>query len=112
MLSIRFEPTFRMVATMRKLRILIGALLLTGQAMVRCEAADQTPSAPPDPLIGTLAEELDYSMRNLAMEDGTKPYFLAYTVTDIAAVSVRGRLGALDLDDESRSRLLDVDLRV
>ena len=35
------------------------------------------PPPPPPPLLEILAEELDHSVRHLANEDGTKPYFLS-----------------------------------
>ena len=64
------------------------------------------------PLVKILAEEIDYSMENLAAEDGTKPYFLSYSVTDIASSAIQAKLGAVYGDNQSRSRILDLDLRV
>ncbi len=69
-------------------------------------------TAPRSMLIKVLSEELDYSMSNLAMPDGTKPYFMAYTITDRQRVSISAELGALSNDDASHDRVLDVDLRV
>jgi len=66
----------------------------------------------PDALTMVLADELDPSMKHLAAEDGLKPYYLCYGVTDVATVTVRASLGALRRDDASRARVLDVDLRV
>jgi predicted Zn-dependent protease len=63
-------------------------------------------------LMGILAEELDRSVRHLATDDGIKPYYLSYTVTDTRSATVRGSLGAIHANDSNRSRLLDVDLRV
>jgi len=63
-------------------------------------------------LPGILADEIDYSMKNLVMPDGTKPYFLAYIVTDTRNVAINARLGALMNDVDTRDRRLDVDLRV
>ena len=63
-------------------------------------------------LIDIMSRELDHSMAHLAADDGTKPYYLAYTVTDIRSVSIRGGLGALFSDDADRSRILDVDVRI
>ncbi|MEW6741912.1 MAG: metallopeptidase TldD-related protein [Planctomycetota bacterium] len=59
-----------------------------------------------------MAEELQYSMEHLVTEDGTKPYFIAYTITDSATVSLRAELGALESDDSSHRRILDVEVRV
>jgi TldD protein len=74
-------------------------------------AADQDAAATPM-LLDLLGQELDYSMQKLAMPDGTKPYYLGYTVTDQKTVSIRATLGALVGDDASHQRLLDVDGRV
>ena len=63
-------------------------------------------------LLRLLGEELDYSMKNLAMPDGTKPYFLAYTITDQENISIRTQLGNLMDDTVKRRRVLDVDVRV
>jgi predicted Zn-dependent protease len=57
-------------------------------------------------------EELDYSMAHLATKDGTKPYFLSYTVTDTRSVVIQGSLGAIQSNLEDRERVLDVDVRV
>ena len=89
------------------LPLLLGALLL-GPAIA--QDAD-TPDGETTPLIQILAGELDYSMQQLASQ-GTPPYYLAYTITDMRRASISGRLGALQTDDEDRRRLLDVDLRV
>ena len=59
-----------------------------------------------------LAEELDYSMQNLAMPDGTKPYYLAYAVQERRVFSIEATLGALAGDRDYHQRLLDVDARV
>ena len=64
------------------------------------------------PLVKLLAEEIDYSMENLVADDGAKPYFLSYSVTDTDSSVIQAKLGALYKDDQSRSRVLDLDLRV
>ncbi len=81
---------------------------------------DKTPAASGDPAQSTagdrltrlLADEIDYSMKNLTMRDGTKPYYIAYTVTDTRTVGVSARLGALMNDVDTRNRQLGVDVRV
>jgi predicted Zn-dependent protease len=92
------------------MRFLMGLCLFCLSPIV--SKADEPSAAKKNPLMAAMADELDFSMRYLTTDDGTRPYYLAYTVTDVASVSVRGRLGALLSDDVSRSRLLDVDLRV
>jgi predicted Zn-dependent protease len=69
-------------------------------------------AATPSKLLQLLGEELDHSMKKLAMPDGTKPYFLGYTVYDEQDVSIRATLGALLGDDDRHSRTLNVDVRV
>ena len=93
-------------------------MLFAGLAIIApwptpCDAPAENPVAVrSDPLSAVLAEELDHSMKHLAADDGLKPYYLCYAVTDVATVTVRGSLGALRRDDAGRARLLDVDLRV
>lgn len=94
---------------------LLGGLLfgfsLCGQGQ---DSAPLRAAAPerPDPLMQILTEELEHSMQNLVTEEGLKPYYLSYAVTDITSASVRGGLGAVYRNDADRSRWLDVDLRV
>ena len=51
-------------------------------------------------------------MTKLAMPDGTKPFYMAYTITDEKSVIIGAELGALMTDDQNHERLLDVDVRV
>jgi len=64
------------------------------------------------PINGWLAEELDYSMGHLAMPDGTKPYYLAYALTERQILTLGASLGALESDQDYHRRLLDVSVRV
>ena len=79
------------------------ALLWIFPATVAADGAE----APDHMLLELLGEELDYSMQNLAMPDGAKPYYLAYTIIDDQSVRIGARLGALMNDDESRQRARD-----
>lgn len=98
---------------MRVLGLYLGAMVLTTRLVAQIGAPGQSPRvAAGDPLLNVLAEELDHSMRHLATDDGTRPYYISYTVTDITSATVRGSLGALHSNDGRRARLLDVDLRV
>lgn len=63
-------------------------------------------------LLGILGDELAYSMETLATPDGTKPYYVAYSVVDQQSVSLSATLGTLLSDDASRRRTLDTDVRV
>jgi len=86
-----------------------GALLL---ALCLCAAAkpDSEPTAPD--IQGWLAAELDYSLEHLALPDGTKPYYLAYTVTERQLVALDASLGSVQRDQDYHRRFLDVDVRV
>ncbi len=63
------------------------------------------------PLLSLMQDELNLSMNKLVSPEGTKPYFIQYTVTDQKQLSVQAKLGALVSDDESHDRWLDIDLR-
>lgn len=83
-----------------------------GSSILAAPTARSTPFSVEDPLFGAMTQELEYSMENLVTEDGQKPYFLGYTITDIASVGISARQGALFENDVSHRRALDVDLRV
>ena len=74
--------------------------------------AQPSPPGPPHVLIQAMSEELDYSMKNLALPDGTKPYFLAYTITDVQNLIIQTELGTLSGTNDSHQRVLGVDLRI
>jgi TldD protein len=84
------------------------ALLCIGVPLVRADGAGESPAK----MLDLLGDELQYSLENLVMPDGTKPYYLAYTVTDRQTASIQATLGALVSDEANRRRLLDVDVRV
>lgn len=69
-------------------------------------------SATPAPLMTYLADELTYSMEHLVNEDGTRPYYINYTVYDEQRGIVSATLGAITQNDVSRERNLNIDLRV
>jgi predicted Zn-dependent protease len=94
---------------MQRHTIVAIAVLLAAPSIAL--ASDHT-DAPAGALLKVLSEELDYSMEHLAMPDGTKPYFMAYAVTDEQEVSLAAELGALTDQSRDHSRLLDVDVRV
>jgi predicted Zn-dependent protease len=92
--------------------ILSGLVLCTPLLGQTSAPAQPGVQAGRSPLLKLLTEELEHSRQQLTTEDGTKPYFLAYTVSDITTRSVRASLGALQRDDEDHERVLDVDVRV
>ena len=88
----------------------VSVLVLLG---VPCAVwAADPPAAPTGKMLDLLSGELQYAGEKLVLPDGTKPYFLAYTVTDRSSVRVGATLGALEDNDESHRRWLDVDVRV
>lgn len=72
-------------------------------------AAAQTPAA--SPVLEAAQHELARSLRSLSSQP-TPPYFLSYEITEVRSVSALGAFGALVSSNESRSRLLTLDLRV
>ncbi len=86
---------------------------LLSVAVVMLSAIDVSALAADDavPLLDVMAKELAYSMDHLVSE-GSKPYFLGYTITDTESASVIAQLGAIYQDDQDRQRTLDVDVRV
>lgn len=74
--------------------------------------ADEQSQPKPDTLMNILQDELAYSMDKLATEDGTKPYYLAYTVYHVESRTAVASLGALTGENESDVRNLNIDVRV
>jgi predicted Zn-dependent protease len=63
------------------------------------------------PLLAVAESELKLSMQKLVAPDGTRPYFLQYSITDTRSINVSATLGALSHDQENHRRQLEVDLR-
>ena len=98
---------------MRATRILSGRLLFAALLLARFQSAGQPASAPAeDALIKVMESELTHSMKNLVTDDGTKPYYFAYTITQMDSSVVAGSLGAVEQSEQRSRRLLDVDVRV
>jgi len=72
----------------------------------------QAQTVAPHPLMEYLADELTYSMERLSDEDGTKPYYINYTVYEEHTAALSATLGALVEDRRSDERNLNIDLRV
>lgn len=83
---------------------------LLGIASFRVALGAEAPVAPG--VMDWLAEEHAYSFTNLVLPDGTRPYFLGYTLTERRVVVIETTLGAVERDLESTQRYLDVDVRV
>ena len=72
----------------------------------------ETNPPPFRPLMKCLSDELEYSMQNLVTEDGTRPYYLGYTVYEEDLAVVMATLGAVTRNEHSKNRELNIDLRV
>jgi TldD protein len=70
-------------------------------------AAQQTT----DPVIIAMQQELTRSFQNLK-KTSTPPYFLSYQLTDNHGINISASFGALTGDNDSTTRMLDLDLRV
>src|SRR5438876_196138 len=70
------------------------------------------PHAEESTILAAMQDELKRSMKDLRLKDEPAPYYIDYDVEDVSTMRVVSRLGAL-LDDElSRTRTLQVDVRV
>lgn len=63
------------------------------------------------PVVDAMAAELERSMAKLASEPDP-PYFLSYEITERRSAAVGASFGVLESSTESRTRQLDIDLRV
>jgi TldD protein len=73
--------------------------------------------APLPPLLDVMTAELNRAMSTLgkaakASDKQVPPYFLSYSVTDATSVAIRAQYGALISSDDSRQRVVDVQVRV
>src|SRR5579864_6928028 len=68
------------------------------------------PTTYPD-ILSTERAELTHSLDQLRRQD-IPPYYLSYQIIETRAASVSGSFGALTSSNESRDRLLLIDLRV
>ena len=79
----------------------------------------QAQTAPLPPLLDTMTSELTRAMGSLGKPGAEKqsekqvpPYFLSYSVADATGVSIRAQYGALVDSEDSRQRVVDVQVRV
>jgi predicted Zn-dependent protease len=93
------------------LACVLAALLAVPSARAQQETTLQA-GAPPAPLMQHLGDELTYSMEHLVTEDGTRPYFLGYTIYDEQTAVISAALGAITQDRVNHARNLNIDLRV
>jgi predicted Zn-dependent protease len=71
-----------------------------------------SPQAQGSPIVAAMRDELKRSMSELRLKDEPAPYYIDYEVDDVSTMRVVARLGTLLDDTVSRSRTLQVDVRV
>lgn len=86
-------------------RLFLPVLVLLSGNSVRAQDVSA------DPVLASLQKELHRSFDNLKKQP-VPVYFLAYQLTDNRAIQVSASFGALVSSTDSRTRVLDVDLRV
>jgi TldD protein len=65
----------------------------------------------PDPVLSAMSQELNRSFQNLK-KTPAPPYFLSYQLTDNDAIRISSSFGALTGNDEYRTRVLDIVMRL
>lgn len=70
--------------------------------------------APLPPLLDTMTSELNRAMGSLGKQGDKQipPYFVSYSVSDATGISIRAQYGALVNSEDSRQRVVDVQVRV
>ncbi|MBS2007383.1 MAG: peptidase U62 [Cyanobacteria bacterium SZAS TMP-1] len=74
--------------------------------------ADSPTTSPSDIVISAMKKELDRSFSKLKNAAAAPLYFMSYSLYDIERISYRATYGAINGDDNSHYRVLNVDLRV
>lgn len=104
---------------------LFGALVSLSTLLLACSAhgaerraagADASLEVPAplagDPVVTAMLAELERSTHALRLPGYDAPYYISYTVKEVHKTSVVGKLGAVYLDTDTRSRQAHVDVRV
>ncbi len=86
-------------------------MLCSAAALLPLLLSLKAPAAQADPILDTLAGEVDRAMGALAAHD-TPPYFLALELVDLQGVDMSAEEGALQGYSPVHQRHLDVDLRI
>src|SRR5678815_3497182 len=87
----------------------LGLLLaLTCSGWLQPPAAAQTP----DPVQRALEEEAKRAMDLLTKKGSPAPYFLSYEVNEVKSAEVSASLGALQVSNFDKQRILDIEVRV
>lgn len=96
---------------MRRAAVASLALLLAGGSV---PAATETPSVRVNDgaIRNAMQDELARSMSDLHLGDESRPYYVAYTISDLDQATVNATLGAVTASHGYRGRVLRTDLRV
>ena len=86
---------------MRNIFIYVTALFVVGFYSAGAESL----------LMKTAKEELQRSMTELKKEE-KPPYFISYSIGDVNRTSIVASFGKIEVRDEDKKRILDIDLRV
>jgi len=65
-----------------------------------------------DPILNAMKSEISRAMKELKSDDGIKPYYIGYTIDENAIHNISATHGVLTNSSYTKSRYLDVDLRV
>jgi TldD protein len=95
---------------MRRLTGCCVLLLACAAPKLNAESGAQ----PLPPLLDTMTTELSRAMGSLGKQGDKQvpPYFLSYSIADAAGISIRAQYGALVDSQQSRQRVVDVQVRV
>ncbi len=99
-------PPTRLKAYLAIFILFCSATLLPTQAVLA-----ESPAKHTAPVLDAMRAELDRSMSTLAQQPDP-PYFLSYELTEKKAAQVVGSFGTLTGSNKSRTRQLDIDIRV
>jgi predicted Zn-dependent protease len=97
-----------------------GVLVSQIEVQRKEKSQERVPILPPPPAASTppsdvpmraLKDELDRNVSRLRLENMDKPYFVAYRLDDIDAVSVSATLGSLTASQPMRLRMASVEVR-
>jgi len=112
-------PALRLVS----LRAVL-ALVLVAPGLSACPAHARTGAPPSEPrptlprelasdvIMSAMVDELERSRAELRIDDFEPPYFIAFTIKEIDRIHILGKLGAVYIQSEGRTRQAAVDVRV
>jgi predicted Zn-dependent protease len=88
------------------------SLLVLGAIAAFCGAAAAQTTAPADPLLQAMQQELAREKQLLILPGMQRPYFMEYRLEDIASYEAVANYGALTSENDSRQRVVRVTVRI